>query len=376
MCAKMEINNEGKLVHSEIFNAVINSKARLTYNIVQGYIDNKTGVDKSITENINLLYDVYSVLLKSRDNRGAIDFEGEEAYFLFDDNNMVTEIKPRKRLEAHKLIEECMLIANVTVAEFINKNKHDILYRIHEKPSEDKFNSLKAYLNSLAINFDVSYETLIPKDYANLLKSVKNHEQFNAIQMTALRSLQLALYSPNNMGHFGLYYDKYLHFTSPIRRYSDLLTHRVLKKILENESYQFSQPIEQIGENVSFTERRAEELERKVDAFLKCQYAKSHIGKIFKGMITSVVNFGVFVYISELMIDGLLHVAELGEDFFIFDEKSQTLFSKKTGIIYQNGQILDIEILSVDMEKCFIDFGIADNKNAPKKNKLKKKASK
>jgi ribonuclease R len=373
MCARMEIDQKGKLIKSEIFNAIINSKARLTYNIVQEYLDTGKKIEKDLKPYINNLYEVFQALLKSRDMRGAIDFESEEPYFIFNDENIVTEIKPRNRLNAHRLIEECMLIANVTVAEFINDHKHDILYRVHEKPSEAKFNNLKAYLNSLAIDLNVSYETLTPHDYANLLKSVKENKQFNAIQLTALRSLQLAMYSPNNIGHFGLNYIKYLHFTSPIRRYSDLLTHRVLKKILDKESYQFAYPIETIGESVSFTERRAEDLERKVDAFLKCQYAKGHIGKIFKGVITSIVNFGVFVYISELMVDGLLHVAELGEDYFIFDEKSQLLFGKKTGISYKNGQILDIEILNVDMEKCFIDFGIVgkeeNNKNSKKKRK-------
>ncbi len=360
MCCKMRVDLEGNIVSYEVFNGVINSAARLTYKQVQSWIDDISKTPQELISNISNLYQVFKTLLKSRAVRGAIDFETEEPYFAFGEDGTVTGIIPRTRLDAHKLIEECMLAANVSIADFMLKHNHQCLFRIHEKPSQEKFNNLKSYLNSLAIPFEVQYEQLTPNDYSLLLTNIHDHEQFPAIQQTVLRSMQLAVYSPNNIGHFGLSYGKYLHFTSPIRRYPDLLTHRALKNILQGKIYAYADPIESMGEQTSSTERRAEDLERKVDSFYKCQYAKTHIGKTFKGTVTSIVNFGLFIYIPDLMLDGLLHVTELGDDYFIFDEKKQVLVGKKTGKQFHNGQELLIEIANVDMTKLFIDFCIAD----------------
>ncbi|MCE2705835.1 MAG: ribonuclease R [Proteobacteria bacterium] len=361
ICCKMQIDTEGNIDKYEVFNAVINSSARLTYNLVQSYIENISSTPKELAPNISNLYLVFKTLLKSRAARGAIDFETEEPYFSFDKDGVVDGIHPRVRLDAHKLIEECMLAANVSIANFMVAHKQPCLFRIHDKPSEEKFNNLKAYLNSLAIKFEVPYAQLSPQDYATLLTHVHDNEQFPAIQQTVLRSMQLAIYSPTNIGHFGLSYERYLHFTSPIRRYPDLLTHRAIKKILQSKMYEYATPIEAIGEQTSFNERRAEDLERKVDSFYKCQYAKTHVGSVFKGMVTSIVNFGLFIYIPDLMLDGLLHVTELGNDFFVFDEKKQVLVGKRSGLQYHNGQELMIEIAHVDMTKLFIDFCIAES---------------
>lgn len=358
ICCKIDIDSNGNVLKYELSNAVIKSAARLTYNQVQDWINDINQAPQELVSNISNLYLVFKALLQSRTIRGAIDFDTKEPYFTFDAEGEVSGIQARIRLESHRLIEECMLAANVCVADFMVKHNQPCLFRIHEKPSQEKFGNLKSYLNSLALPFDVAYERLTPIDYANLLDSVRNHPQFAAIQQIVLRSMQLAIYSPTNIGHFGLSYDKYLHFTSPIRRYPDLLTHRAIKKILQNTSYEYAHPIGQMGEQTSLTERRAEEIERKIDSYYKCKYAKSHIGSHFKGNITSITNFGLFVYIPDLMLDGLVHITELGDDYFIFDEKTQILLGKRSGVKYHCGQELEIQIAGVDLARLFIDFAI------------------
>ena len=356
MCCQMKVSLDGKIVDYKVYNGVIHSAARLTYSEVQSWIEELSLIPPELITNITNLYLVFQSLLQSREIRGAIDFDTVEPVFVFDDNGIVKELQPRVRLEAHKLIEECMLAANVCMADFLIKKRHAGLFRNHAKPSAEKFSNLKEYLNSIAVPFDVTYKDLAPHHYATLLKDVRDNLQFPAIQQAVLRSMQLAVYSPNNIGHFGLSYDRYLHFTSPIRRYPDLLVHRAAKSALLDEEYQYTHDLSNIGDNTSFAERRAEDLERKTVAFYKCQYAKTHIGKEFSGLITSVVNFGVFVYIPDLMLDGLVHVTELGSDYFVFDEKKQLLVGKKSGAKFASGQELQIEIAGVDMAKLFIDF--------------------
>lgn len=356
MCCEMIIELDGTITEYKVFDGIIHSAARLTYTRVQEWIDENSLIPPELINNISNLYLVFQALLHSREQRGAIDFDTIEPMFLFDEQGLVQELQPRVRLESHKLIEECMLAANVCVADFIIKNHQAALFRVHGKPTIEKFAALKQFLNSIAVAFEVKYEELTPVHYANLLKQVHDHTQFPAIQQAVLRSMQLALYSPTNIGHFGLSYSRYVHFTSPIRRYPDLLIHRVAKSIIANKEYEYSQDLVAIGNQTSFAERRAEDLERKINAFYKCQYAKTHIGKEYNGIITTIVNFGAFVYIPELMLDGLVHVTELGSDYFTFDEKKQILTGKKTGVKFHAGQELRIEIAGVDMAKLFIDF--------------------
>lgn len=358
MCCQMDITPDGDIIHYEVYNAVIHSHARLTYNQVQEWLNDLSHTPVDLVSNISNLYLVYQALLKSRNKRGAIDFDTTEPIFNFNELGEITELIPKVRLESHKLIEECMLAANVSVADFLVKANHQTLFRIHEKPSLVKFTALKDYLNTLAIKFDVKYEELIPRDYTELLASIHDHAEFQTIQNSVLRSMQLAIYSPNNVGHFGLSYKQYLHFTSPIRRYPDLLVHRAVKAVLNQTQCKYAKPIVALGEHTSFTEQRADEAERKVDAFYKCKYAKNHIGKSYDGVISSVVNFGIFVYIPELMIDGLVHVSELGEDYFVLNEKSATLVGKSSGAKYSIGQLVHVEIMSVNMAKLFIDLKI------------------
>ena len=356
ICCQMEITQDGDIINYQIFDAIIHSQARLTYTQVHDWINDLATTPQELISNISNLYLVYKALLVGRDRRGAIDFDTVEPVFDFDDKGMVSEIIPRIRLESHKLIEECMLAANVSVADFLIKRNHPTLFRIHEKPSIEKFTTLKNYLNSLAITFNVEYEHLTPRDYTRLLHQVRDHIDFETIQNTVLRSMQLAVYSPNNIGHFGLSYHQYLHFTSPIRRYPDLLVHRAIKNILYGTKETFREPLAVLGEHTSFAERRSEDLERKVDSFYKCQYAKNHIGSEFDGYITTVVNFGVFVHIPRLMIDGLIHISELGEDYFVLNERTLSLIGKSSGMKYSPGQQLHVCIAGVDMAKLFVDL--------------------
>lgn len=360
MCCEMKVNTTGEIISYKVYNAVINSKARLTYEKVQDWLNELSLIPGELIANITNLYLVFQALSTARKKRGAIDFNSVEALFNFDEHGMVTDLQPRIRLESHRLIEECMLAANVCVADYFLKNKMPTLFRIHPKPSEEKFTALKAYLNSIAIKFEVKYTELAPHHLAELLEKTKSHANYPAIEQVVLRSMQLAIYSMDNVGHFGLSYEKYLHFTSPIRRYPDLLVHRALKSIIKNEKPMYLHELSIMGEQTSFTERRAEDLSRKVDAYYKCQYAKAHIGKKFTGNVSSVVNFGLFVYIPTLMLEGLLHVTNLDGDYFIFDEIGQKLVGKKTGITYKPGQEVFIEIVKVSMEQLFIDFRLAD----------------
>lgn len=360
MVCHMEISADGEITDYGVDNAVIYSHHRLTYNLVQDFLDKKTAIPEDIENNITALYQVYQALFTARQKRGAIDFEGDEPYFEFDDKGNVTSLVPRARKDAHRLIEECMLAANVSVADFLDKHQHATLYRNHDRPSEKKFSALKGYLDGVAVKFEVTQESVTPKDYQKLVEQIKNRPDADVIQQTILRSMMLAEYSPDNIGHFGLAYKRYLHFTSPIRRYPDLLVHRACKAVLHNQTYGYIRPIAEMSEQVSFCERRSENLERKVDAYYKCKFAQLHIGNDYAGVITSVVNFGIFVSIPSLLIDGLVHVTELGGDYFIFDEKHHFLVGKTSGFKYIPGQEVRVIIANVDMDKLFIDLELAE----------------
>ena len=363
MVCHMEIDVNGNITEYGVDNAVIYSHHRLTYTRVQKFLDGVEAIPEDIKNNIAALNRVYHALLNARHKRGAIDFEGHEPYFEFDDKGNISALKPRERQDAHKLIEECMLAANVSVADFLSQHNHATLYRNHDRPSEKKFSALKSYLDSIAVPFDVTQETVTPKDYQKLVTAIKERPNTEIIQQTILRSMQLAEYAPKNIGHFGLAYERYLHFTSPIRRYPDLLVHRACKAVIHEKTYGYIHPIEVMGEQTSFCERRSEELERKVDSYYKCKFAQNHVGNEYAGIITSIVNFGIFVSIPELMIDGLVHVTELGGDYFVFDEKKHTLVGKSSGYKYVAGLDVQVVIANVDMEKLFIDLELANVKN-------------
>ncbi|MDD3266239.1 MAG: ribonuclease R [Burkholderiales bacterium] len=360
MVCHMDISADGDMLHYEVANAVIYSHHRLTYDTAQLYIDGVEEAPSDIIPNMSALYLVYKALLKSRAKRGAVEFESSEPYFQFDENGAVEKLVPRSRKEAHKLIEECMLAANVSVANFLNEHNHVTLYRNHDRPSEKKFTALKGYLDSLAIKFDAKQETVITKDYQRLVDSIRKRTDAPIVEQNILRSMQLAEYASDNIGHFGLAYERYLHFTSPIRRYPDLLVHRACKAVLAEKRYSYLRSIADMAEQVCLCERRAENLSRKVDSYYKCRFAQKHVHDEFEGVITSVVSFGIFVTIPSLMIDGLVHVTELGSDYFIFDEVHHALIGKSSGFKYSIGDIIKVAIANVDMDKLFIDLELAN----------------
>lgn len=356
MVCHMEVSADGEITSYGVDNAVIHSHHRLTYTRMQRFLESHEEIPEDIKANIDGLHKVYRALLKARHKRGAIDFEGSEPYFKFDENGNVSGLAPRERQDAHKLIEECMLAANVSVANFLAEHNHPTLYRNHDRPNEKKFSALKSYLNSIAVEFNVTQESVTPKDYQQLVERIKDFPNTVIIQQTILRSMQLAEYAPKNIGHFGLAYEKYLHFTSPIRRYPDLLVHRACKAIIARRTYGYLSSIDAMAEQTSFCERRAENLERKVDSYYKCKFASQHIGSQYSGIITTVVSFGVFVVIPELMIDGLVHITELGGEYFVFDEKNHSLVGKNSGHKYIAGQGVEVMIAGVNMDKLFIDL--------------------
>lgn len=356
MVCHMDINENGEVVNYSVANAVIYSHARLTYDKVEEFLTKKAKAEEDIADNINNLHNVYKVLFKARQKRGAIDFHGSEAYFDFDEAGKVNSLKPRNRLVAHRLIEECMLAANITIADFLIQHKHPTLFRNHAKPNEKKFGVLKSILNGLAIKFDVDLENVTSLDYAKLIKYIQKLPNSMILEQIILRSMQMAEYSPENIGHFGLAFDKYLHFTSPIRRYPDLLVHRACKAVLEGTQYKYALSIDKMGEQCCVTERKAEELSRKVDTYYKCVYAREHIGNTYSGIVTSIINFGMFVYLPELLIDGMVHVTRLDGDYYVFDDTKHTLTGKTNGFQYTMGQVLDVAIAAVNMQGLFIDL--------------------
>ncbi len=357
LCCEMNINFSGIVTEYNIYNGVINSKSRLTYDVVQQWLNELSFCPQNLIENISNLFLVYKSLIKNKKLRGAINLELAEPSFIFDKNNNIIDLQVVNRLESHKIIEECMLAANVSVADFLVKHQLPCLFRIHDKPSQEKFKKLKDFLNSIAIKFDISYEHLTSKDMDDLLEKTSDNINFAIIQQEVLRSMQLAIYTTENIGHFGLSYKNYLHFTSPIRRYPDLVIHRVLKNYLNKKKLSLSDNnLTSIASHTSFTERRAESLERKMSSFYKCQLAQKYIDKEYSGIITSVVNFGVFVYLPDIMIDGLIHVSELGKDYFVFDDKLQVLVGKRSGVKYNGGQNVFVIIDKVDMNQLLISF--------------------
>ena len=355
LCCEMDIDLQGNVVCYNLYNGVINSKSRLTYDLVQQWLNELSFCPKELIENISNLYLVYKALLKNKKIRGAINLEIPEISFIFDKDGTVNSLQASNRFDSHKIVEECMLAANVSVADFLTKNELPCLYRIHDKPSLDKFQKLKEFFNSIAVKFNIKYEQLTSTYLSELLEKIIDNPNFLMIQQEVLRSMQLAIYTTNNIGHFGLSYKNYLHFTSPIRRYPDLIIHRILKNYLSKKKLTDIN-LSSIATHTSFTERRAETMERKMSSFYKCQLALKCIDKQYNGIIMSVVNFGVFVYLPEIMIEGLIHVSELGKDYFVFDENLQVLIGKRSGIKYYCGQNVDVIVDNVNINQLLISF--------------------
>ena len=361
MVCDMEVSSSGKVTKATFFEGVMKSKARLTYSQVGDFLSgaSKTSVPSELQASVRDLHDLYKAFAKQRRRRGAIEIDLPQTKFKLNDDGEIDRIEVVPRNDAHRLIEECMIAANVEAAKFLKKHRIPGLYRVHPKPDTDRFNDLRLYLISLGLKVPHP-DHVEPRHFTQLIEQVKDRPDSAAITMAMLRSLTHAEYSPTNVGHFGLALESYAHFTSPIRRYPDLLVHRAIRHIIRGGKpgkYDYApKEMERLGAITSAHEKRAEEATRDVEAWLKCQYMEQHLGDEFDGVITGVTNFGVFVQITELMTDGLVHVTSLANDYYKYDAGSQNLVGERSGHTYSLGEEMRIRVERVDMETRKIDF--------------------
>ncbi|NBY33791.1 MAG: ribonuclease R [Betaproteobacteria bacterium] len=405
MVCDMLIDEDGQVFAYQFYQAVMHSHARFTYTDVAAILSNTRGPQaakyKERVQDLIHLHDVYRSLLKGREKRGAVDFETTETQIICDDSGRIEKIVPRVRTQAHRLIEEAMLAANVCSADFILQAKHPAVFRVHEGPTPEKRETLRNYLKAMGVPASLS-DNPSPGQFQAIAQASKDRPDAQQIHSMLLRSMQQAIYTPLNSGHFGLAYPAYTHFTSPIRRYPDLLVHRVIKSILAGRRYQLpglplpgeahiklarrlaaqarlkeksstptqkpsaeQQAWEAAGLHCSANERRADEASRDVEAWLKCQYMREHLGEDFSGTVSGVTAFGVFVTLDAMYVEGLVHITELGGDYFKFDETRQELRGERTGIRYNVGARVRVQVSRVDLDGRKIDFRWVQEDGSP-----------
>ena len=362
MACDMVVGPAGEIRDYAFYPAVMHSRARFTYTEVAAILAEPEGEAArrraALVPHLHTLYKVFQVLLAARAKRGAVDFESTETRLIFNDAGRIERIVPVVRNQAHKLIEECMLAANVCAADILEKHRHPALYRIHAGPTPAKLENLRAFLGPLSLSLGGGDEPNA-MDYAKLANSVRGRPDAGLISSVMLRSMQQAQYNPDNIGHFGLAYEKYAHFTSPIRRYPDLLVHRAIKAVLKRTTYH-EQDWDALGAECSRNERRADEASREVQSWLKCQYAYEHLGDEFEGSISGVAGFGIFVTLDNLLIDGMIHVSELGRDYFVYDETRHVLRGERSGQEFRLGQRVSVKIVRADPDALKIDLALAE----------------
>ncbi|MDG9730498.1 ribonuclease R [Ignatzschineria sp. RMDPL8A] len=361
MVAELDIDHNGELQNYHFYEGVMRSHARLTYDLVFDIISGDELLRESykeLTPDLDNLYNLFKVLRKQREKRGALDFETVETLILYDEEGHIEKIVPDSRNDAHKIIEECMITANIAAAKFLEKLEINGLYRVHNTPDPAKLGQLRSFLKEFNIGLGGG-ENPSPLDFSRALEAAKEKNEFEMIQTVMLRSLSQAVYQPENSGHFGLSLSHYAHFTSPIRRYPDLLVHRAIKHIIrkrdKNEFYNDAEMIA-LGEHCSMTERRAEDAERDVIAWLKASYMQNFIGDEFEGHITGVTNFGLFIELEDIFIEGLVHISQMDGDFFIYDEIKHRLMGEHTGFQYRLNDKVKIRVVEANPETKHIDF--------------------
>lgn len=376
LACEMTVSAKGKVTRSRFFNGVMRSHRRLTYNesfeLLEGRKSRKgLGPVMTVLDNLNKIYRAFDA---ARKQRGALDFDLPAVKFILDDKGEITSVKPEHRHVTHKIIEECMIAANVEAARFLKRHHIPALYRVHAGPELEKLDELKLFLSSLGFKLAASKE-VSPKELNDIIHKVAGEPEEELIENVVLRSMKQALYQPKNVGHFGLALPAYAHFTSPIRRYPDLLVHRAIKWILKTGNarrYAYSMgEMQTLGENCSRFERRADQAVWDVEEQLKCEYMSGHIGEHYAAVVAGVVGFGLFVRITDLGIDGLVHVTSLPHDYYHFDAATHTLKGERHGRVYQLMDRMRVRLTSVNLEDRKIDFQLADVEEtvAPAKGK-------
>ena len=375
MVCEMTISENGKLSGYKHYEAVMNSHARLTYNKVHDILEGDEELREryhALVPHLEELHRMYKVLKGSREQRGAIEFETVETKFIFNAQRKIESIEPLVRNDAHKLIEECMILANIASASLVEKAKEPSLYRIHESPGEERLMGFRDFLSELGLDLGGGLEPS-PTDYAHLMSQIGERPDKELIQTMLLRSMKQAVYNADNAGHFGLALLRYAHFTSPIRRYPDLLLHRAIKYLIAKQEgtnkdrwtptggYHYSfDDMDFYGEQCSMTERRADDATREVSDWLKCEYMQDHVGEELEGVIANVTGFGFFVRLTELHIDGLVHISNLANDYYQFDPIGQRLVGESFGAIYRLGDAVKVKVLAVNLDDRQIDFELVE----------------
>lgn len=401
MVCEMYIDAEGKVIRSRFMEGLMRSHARLTYNEVAAMlVDRDTDVRakyNALIKPLEELYRLYKVFRKQREKRGAIDFETTETRIVFGEDRKIEKIVPVVRNDAHKIIEECMITANVCSARFLNRHKLPTLYRVHEGPQANKLADLREFLSELGLSLDGG-DKPPAAEFSRLLKKILKRPDAHLIQTVMLRSLSQARYSPENIGHFGLSQDEYLHFTSPIRRYPDLLVHRAIRHHLRTEarykkqgrksagagsagSFSYSEAdMAAIGEHCSTTERRADDATRDAVDWLKCEYMLDKVGMEYDGIVSSVTSFGIFVELKDIYVEGLVHITALHNDYYHFDPAGHRLRGERTGSTYRLGDEVRVRVVRVDLDERKMDFELPgkpegdDKPRSKSKSKRKRKA--
>ena len=391
MVCEMTVSKSGELTDYQFYEAVIHSHARLTYNKVSAMLEHPRSKEgKALSEeysdvlpHLKNLYDLYKALAKARQGRGAIDFETTETRIIFGENRKIAEIRPTTRNDAHKIIEECMLCANVATARFMQDLDIPALYRVHDAPQAEKVERLRQFLAALGMSLTRKKGDPTPEDYSAVLEKVQGRPDAQLIQTVMLRSLSQAVYSPHNAGHFGLNYEAYTHFTSPIRRYPDLLTHRAIRSVIRSRKktglvrrssagtmpkaaiypYELAD-LERLGQQCSQNERRADEASRDVVNWLKCEFMQDRVGESFDGLVTACTSFGLFVELTDFYVEGLVHITALPADYYNFDAVHHRLVGERSGRSYRLGDAIRVQVARVDLDDRKIDFEMAKDQPA------------
>lgn len=378
MVCEMTVSAAGRVSGYQFYEAVIYSHARLTYTQVGESLAGKVAdVARPVMKHLQQLHQLYGALRAARTERGAIDFETVETRILFDESRKISEIIPVVRNDAHKMIEECMLAANVCAARFLEKHEIPALYRVHEGPREEKLENLRTFLGELGMSLPGAADPK-PGNYQQLLQMIEGRSDAHLIQTVMLRSLSQARYQPDNKGHFGLAYTAYAHFTSPIRRYPDLLVHRAIRHVVRStmESRQVKRvagakvipkakifpygmaDIVQMGEQSSLTERRADDATRDVTSWLKCEYLQDHVGEVYSGVVAAVTNFGLFVELKDLYVEGLIHITNLPHDYYHFEAAQHRLVGERTGQVFRLGDEVTVRVAQVNLDDRKVDLAL------------------